>query len=148
LIALLLISALFPASSAHAASAPFLDISWTAPTTKEDGSPLVPATDLAGYSIYYSTSSLTNTIPPCGGTKVDVDGGVTTTYRLTSLTQGATYYVKVTARDTIANESQCSAEASGVAQPEYLLTVNKAGSGTGTVTSCVVLPTGIPQLSR
>jgi hypothetical protein len=65
-------------------------------------------TDLAGYKIYYGTSAATY------GTPVDV--GNVTTYDLTGLTAGTTYYIAATAYDTSGNESVKSNEISGAAQ--------------------------------
>ncbi len=72
-------------------------------------------TDLAGYKIYYGTSSRTGTDPKtctlCGySTKVDV--GKVTTYTISSLTNGQTYYFSVSAYDTSNNESAFSSQVS------------------------------------
>jgi len=81
-----------------------IDLAWDAPTTDADGNPL---TDLAGYWIYYGTSS---------GTYPDrVYVGNVTTYTLTGLTPGQTYYIAATAIDTSNNESSYSNEISGTA---------------------------------
>ncbi len=63
-------------------------VSWTAPTQNTDGSPL---TDLAGYTIYYGTSSgnLNNSI--------NVNSAATTSYTVSGLATGATYYFAVSA---------------------------------------------------
>ena len=65
--------------------------------------------DLAGYKVYYGTASRVY------GTPINV--GKVTTYTVTGLTQGQTYYLAVTAFDnaTPANVSGYSAEVSGVA---------------------------------
>jgi type IV pilus assembly protein PilY1 len=63
--------------------------------------------DLAGYKVYYGTSSKSYT--------GSVDVGNVTSYTLTGLTQGQTYYVAVTANNTSGSESGYSTEVSGVA---------------------------------
>ena len=72
-------------------------LSWDAPSTNEDGTPL---TDLAGYKIYYGTAS--------GNYTQNIDVGNVTTYPVTNLTDGLTYYFVVTAYNTPRNESRYS----------------------------------------
>ncbi len=74
-------------------------LSWDAPTTNTDGSPL---TDLSGFNVYYGTSS--------GSYSQSTDVGNVTTYQVTNLTGGLTYYFAVTAYDTSGNESGYSSE--------------------------------------
>lgn len=76
-------------------------LSWTAPTTNADGTPLM---DLSGYKVYYGTAS--------GVYGAPVDVGNVTTHQVTGLTGGLTYYLAVTAYDTSGNESVYSAEVS------------------------------------
>ena len=115
------------ASSAFAGT---VTLSWDAPTTNADGTPL---TDLAGYKVYYGTSS--------HNYSQNIDVSNVTTYTVNNLTDGLTYYFAVTAYDTGSNESAYSNEASKTITPQqYTLTVTTAGTGTGTVTSS---PTGI-----
>gem|GEM_PF-715447 len=76
-------------------------LSWTPPTTREDGSALV---DLAGYKIYYGTQSGNYT------EVVDVPTAGVTEYMIEGLAPG-TYYFVVTAYDTAGNESPPSNEA-------------------------------------
>jgi trimeric autotransporter adhesin len=81
-------------------------LTWDAPTTRSDGSPLNLLTDLSGYTIHYGTlsQSYTQTIAVANpGTAV-----VTRTF---SLTPG-TYYFAVTAIDSSGQESPYSSEAS------------------------------------
>ncbi|HHN65661.1 MAG TPA: fibronectin type III domain-containing protein, partial [Nitrospirae bacterium] len=59
--------------------------------------------DLAGYKVYYGTSSRNYT--------ETIDVGNTTTYQITGLSEG-TYYFAVTAYDTSGNESDYSEEVS------------------------------------
>ena len=70
---------------------------WNRPFTNEDGSPL---TDLAGYRIYYGTSSsnLTNSIA-VGNEKEAV---------VNNLQSGVTYYIVVTSYNTSGSESNYS----------------------------------------
>ena len=63
------------ASSAFAGTA---TLSWDAPTTNADGTPL---TDLAGYKVYYGTSSHTYS--------QNIDVSNVTTYTVNNLTDGA-----------------------------------------------------------
>ena len=74
-------------------------LSWNAPTTNGDGTPL---TDLAGYKIYYGTSS--------SSYSQSIDVGNTTTYTIEDLTEGLTYYFATTAYDAGGNESGYSNE--------------------------------------
>jgi len=96
-------------------------LSWDAPTTNADGTSLK---DLAGYKIYYGTSSKNYS------QKINV--GNVTTDKISNLTSGNTYYFAVTAYDESGNESKLSNEVSIL---KCTLTVNKEGTGTGTVTS-------------
>ncbi|HDH53508.1 MAG TPA: hypothetical protein ENH24_03375 [Nitrospirae bacterium] len=73
-------------------------LSWDAPTTNSDSTPL---TDLAGYKVYYGTSS--------GNYTQSVDIGNTTGAVVDSLSSG-TWCFAVTAYDTSGNESDYSNE--------------------------------------
>lgn len=70
--------------------------------------PPVPASGLAGYRVYYGTSSGTYLQPP--GQGVPVTNG--TTYTVTGLQSATTYYFAVTAYDTLNSESGFSNEVS------------------------------------
>lgn len=61
-------------------------------------------TDLAGYKVYYGTTTGVYGIP--------IDVGKTTTCSVGSLKDSTTYYVAITAYDTSGNESAKSLEAS------------------------------------
>jgi len=74
-------------------------LTWDPPTLNEDGSALE---DLDGYILYFGTASDTYT------QSIDVNN--VTTYELTGLTIGATYYFAMTAYDTSGNESTYSNE--------------------------------------
>ena len=94
-----------------------------------DGSP----SDLAGYKIYYGNSS--------GNYTNSIDVGNVTTYTVTGLTEGLTYYFAATAYDIYENESDYSNEISTMIPfPQYIVTINKSGNGSGTVISS---PAGI-----
>jgi hypothetical protein len=111
---------------ATAAGAGILDVSWTAPTTNVDGTPL---TDLASYRLYYGTFS-----NPCpGGASFEVASPTSSPapnervgVRLIGLSTGSLYNVSVTAVDTSGNESACASPVeSAVARFEFA--VNPAG---------------------
>lgn len=76
-----------------------LQLTWSAPATNRDSSELQ---DLAGYKLYYGTSS--------GNYTMSHDVGNQTSYTLQGLENGQTYYIAVTAYDTSGNESTFSAE--------------------------------------
>ena len=73
--------------------------SWTPPHTNSDGTPL---TDLAGYKVYSGVSSRNYT--------QNTDVGNVTSYTVTNLSGGTTYYFAVTAYDTSGNQSSFSNE--------------------------------------
>lgn len=81
-------------------------LSWDPPTTNADGTLL---TDLAGYKIYYGTSSGTYT------EMVEITDPQKNEYTIENFTP-ATYYFAVTAYDTAGNESDFSNEVSNVIQ--------------------------------
>lgn len=64
--------------------------------------------DLAGYKVYYDTSSHSGTCPTGYAHSVAVADDANTGYWLDNLTPGQTYYFQVTALDTSDNESGCS----------------------------------------
>jgi len=72
-------------------------LAWTPPTENTDGTPL---TDLAGYRIYYGTSS--------GNYTEVLDAGTQTTYTVTGLQTGQIYYFAATTYDTSDQESAFS----------------------------------------
>jgi len=82
----LLLLAAFVASTSHAQAANQASLSWSAPTTYSDGSPL---TGTLTYTVYQG---------PQGGTKAKVSSTATTTYTVSSgLTQGTTVCWQVSA---------------------------------------------------
>ena len=93
------------AITANIALAGSATLSWNANTE----------TDLAGYKIYYGTSSRTGTDPKtCGlcGYQTSINIGNVRPYTISNLTNGQTYYFSVTAYDTSNNESAFSAQVS------------------------------------
>ncbi len=96
---------LFPFMLAECEMAKAADfiLTWNAPTTNVDGTPL---TDLAGYKVYYGTTS------KIYGTPVDVKNALT--YTVIGLQSDTTYYFAVTAYDKSipSNESKYSNEVS------------------------------------
>jgi hypothetical protein len=99
--ALLLLLALLLPSVALGASA---ILTWDAPTTNVDGTPL---TDLAGYKVYHGTA------PRAYGSPIDAK--LVTTYTFIGLGEG-THYFAVTAYDLAGNESPFSNEVSKAIQ--------------------------------
>jgi hypothetical protein len=103
-----------------------LEVSWTAPVTSSDGSPL---TDLAHYRLYVGTST-----PSCPGPSFHTIASTTSapssnqrvSTTISGLTAGATYVVRVSAVDRSGNESGCSAAANGTADPA--LSVSPSGA--------------------
>ena len=77
-------------------------LSWTIPTLNTNGT---PATNLAGYHIYYGTS------PAALNTVIDVPGAQTTEYEISNLSSG-TYYFAVAAYNSAGVDSANSNEGS------------------------------------
>src|SRR5262249_43902735 len=93
-----------------------LELSWTPPTTKVDGSPL---TDVVGYRIYFGTA---RGVCPNGGSFF-VDAGAAAAagtqpvrLMLKGLRVGERYYVALTAVSKSAGESACSVETNAQAR--------------------------------
>jgi hypothetical protein len=82
--------------SVSTAEAAYLDLAWD----------LNRETDLAGYRVYYGRSS--------GEYINSVDVGNTPAYRMSGLLDGVTYYIALTAYDTVGNESDFSQEVSAM----------------------------------
>lgn len=78
-------------------------LSWTVPTQNTDGSAL---TDLAGYTVYYGTSSSNLS------SSVSVSSATTTSYTVSGLTVGTTYYFAMASVNTSGISSDLSAVAS------------------------------------
>jgi uncharacterized repeat protein (TIGR02543 family) len=80
--------------------------------------------DLAGYKVYHGTSS--------GSYGTPTNVGKVTSYTLTGLTTGQTYYIAVTAYDSSSNESDLSDEISGVAKdPSQTVAITIAANTAG-----------------
>lgn len=78
-------------------------LSWDSPTANADGTPL---TDLAGFKVYYGTSS--------GNYNNFIDVGNVSSYTLDNIPPGTTTYFAITAYDTEGNESIFSNETNKV----------------------------------
>ena len=76
-------------------------LEWTAPVTNSDGSAL---TDLAGFRVYYGTSS--------GSYPQSIDVGKVTTYPVPDLPRSVRYFFVVTAYNQVGVESDPSNECS------------------------------------
>lgn len=109
------------AAAAHVDAAS-VSLTWNAPTTNADGSAL---TDLASYRIYLGTST-----PACpsgsfltvGSPTNSPPAGQVVSTRVTALSAGTTYFVRITAVDSGGAESSCSTSANGVAQADFTVT--------------------------
>jgi len=95
---LLILFIIFFSLTVSTASASVVTLSWDAPTTNADGTPL---TDLAGYKIYWGSSQ--NNYP---NSKVLTNPGLSSAV-VDQLTP-ATWYFVVTAYDAYGNESAYS----------------------------------------
>lgn len=82
-------------------------LSWTAPTTNSDNSPL---TDLGGYKIYWGTSARTGNSAPGGYSGTPITAGNVTSYTVDNISDTGTTYFSVVAYDTSNNESTFSNE--------------------------------------
>jgi hypothetical protein len=92
-------------------------LSWDPPSTNADGTTL---TDLAGYRVYFGTSS--------GIYSKNIDAGNIATYRINNLTDGLTYFFAVTAYDSDGNESEYSNEVFKRIQPRIDASFNFGSS--------------------
>ncbi|MCC6544433.1 MAG: fibronectin type III domain-containing protein, partial [Nitrospirae bacterium] len=89
-------------------------LTWDPPTTNSDGSPL---TDLAGYKVYYGTTS--------GNYSTVMDVSNVTSYTVYGLFDNTTYYFATTAYNTSSIESAYSGE------------VAKTTAGTSNITAAL-----------
>lgn len=91
-----------------------------------------PGSDIAGYNVYYRTTS--------GSSSQPLDVGNVTTATVPNLTDSTTYFFSVTAYNTARLESQRSNEVSYTTPPQlYSLTVN-GGSGSGNYPTAALVP--------
>jgi hypothetical protein len=88
--------------TAAAAATGSASLSWTIPTENTNGT---PATNLAGYHIYYGTN------PAALDSVIDVPGAQTTQYEISNLSSG-TYYFAVAAYNSLGVDSANSNEGS------------------------------------
>ena len=90
-------------------------------------------TDLAGYKVYYGTA------PGTYGTPISL--GNVTTYTLSGLIGGQTYYISITAYDTSNNESGHSNEVNGVpgAAPPVITSFSINNGAASTANAVVTL---------
>jgi Divergent InlB B-repeat domain len=113
-----------------------LSLGWNAPTTNTDGTQL---SDLDGYRVYMATSVPAPTCPSSSYIFVASptsapSPGAALSYRLASLTAGATYSVAITAVDLGGLESQCTAPVSAQARADITVSPTTAiDFGTRTV---------------
>ena len=100
-------------------------ISYAAQATLTWDPPAV-STDVTGYMIHYGTTS--------GTYSQGIDVGKTTSYTVSNLNDGQTYYFAATAYNHAGKKSVYSNEVSkGTPIQQYLLVISKPGKGTGTV---------------
>ena len=132
---------------AHA-QAGSVSVSWSAPTTNADGTPLK---DLRSYRIY-----LGSTVPACPGSsfhsvaapRATPAFGDRVSASITALNQGTTYFARITAVDLSGNESGCSSLASGVARADVAVAPAGAVSfGSVAVGSTVVRTLTVQNMS-
>jgi hypothetical protein len=135
-LALLLFSAISPLK-AHAGQ---VTVDWNAPTTYTDGSTI---TNLGGYKIYMGTAS--------GDYSRNFDVGNTTSYTMSSLNDGTTYYFAVMAYDTSGGVSGFSNEIShttpALPPPSAVYTITAAAGSGGKITpeGSVAVSKGLSQ---
>jgi hypothetical protein len=88
--------------------------------------PPVVSTDVTGYMIHYGTAP--------GAYTQGIDVGKTTSYTVSNLNDGKTYYFAATAYNRTGQKSVFSNEVSKVIPiQQYLLVISKPGAGVGTV---------------
>jgi alpha-glucosidase len=123
------------ADTAQAAQA---SLSWTAPSTYTDGTPL---TTLGGYKLYTGTAS--------GSYAQNIDVGKATSYTLTNLNDATTYFFAVkaygTAGDLSGYSNQASLTTAAAPSPLYTLSASAGSGGTITPTGSVIISKGTSQ---
>lgn len=80
-----------------------LSLSWTAPTTRADGTP-ISLSDINGYRIYYGTSKGSHP------NQVNITSGSVTSKTIGNLASGKKYYLVMTTYDNSGRESAKSPE--------------------------------------
>ena len=114
-LALLIVGLIILLGTASRVEAAKVSLAWDPSTNNVDGTPL---TDLAGYRIYYGTTSQVF--------DAVIDVGPVTTATVTNLLTGATYFFAVTCYDTFGVESAFSQELASTP-------ILSGGSGAGEV---------------
>ena len=125
-----------------AAFAGQVTLTWDAPTTNADGTPL--SNFNGAYRIYYGTSTGNYT-----QTKNLTNTNSVVTCPVTNLTDNQAYYFVVTAVNTLGNESQYSNEVSKSAQPAatatYSITATAGANGTVSPSGATTVNSGAGQ---
>ncbi|MDR3579650.1 MAG: fibronectin type III domain-containing protein [Oryzomonas sp.] len=115
-------------------------LSWAAPTTYTDGTPI---TNLGGYRVYTGTTS--------GSYSQNIDVGNVTSYTVSGLNNAATYYFAVTAYDASGDVSGFSSQASyttPAAPPSsntYTLSASAGSDGSISPSGSTVVSQGTSQ---
>ena len=135
-LATFLAAAHLPAPCAEAAQ---VTLNWKAPTTYADGS---AAGALGGYKIYQGTTP--------GSYSQNTDVGNVTSYTLSGLSDGTTYYYALSAYDTAGITSDLSNELSfstpaATPSPLYTLSASAGAGGSITPSGSIVVSKGINQ---
>jgi len=107
-------------TGAQTAQAAQASLSWNAPSTNSNGTPI---TDLAGYKLYVGNASRSY--------QQKLDMGKVTNYAVANLADGSTYYFAVTAYNSAGVESPYSAEVSKAFPAVVTTHVITASSATG-----------------
>ena len=115
---LLFISLLLPLFPVNTTLAAQTTLAWE-PPVNPDGTPF---TGVAGYNLYFGTAS--------GSYTQRINTGNVTSYALTNLAEGATYYFAVTDYDAAGNESGHSNEVSKAFTASYSVTATAGTGGT------------------
>ena len=136
IVAVLLITSHMSAATAMAAQA---NLSWVAPTTYTDGTPLT--TSIAGYKVMAGTAP--------GSYSQTISIGNSTSYTLGSLNDGTTYYFAVSAFDSAGTASAPSSEVSFTTPSGsaalYTLTASAGSGGSISPAGDVVISRGESQ---
>ncbi|RII27087.1 MAG: hypothetical protein CXR31_07480 [Geobacter sp.] len=114
----LIISLFLPLFAVTTTFAAQTTLAWD-PPVNADGTPF---TGVAGYHLYFGTSS--------GTYSQSVNAGNVTSYTISNLAEGATYYFAVTDYDAAGNESAYSNEVSKTFSATYSLTATAGTGGT------------------
>jgi len=108
-----ILAVIFAVLIGSVANAATMDVAWTSPTTRTDGTALLP-TDIATFRVYYGTAT------GVYGSQVDVNDGTAVSTSI-GLLPGGTYFVVMSVIDTLGQESIMATEATitlGTAPPK------------------------------